>query len=181
MNLILKNGKEVLIRLLRQADSDKLSDYLEQLSDESRSRFQPHPFDRLSIKHICNNLPGDTFRYVGIDENADQIVAYMLLYRGMMIWDAKRYAARDHRFDATTCVTFAPSVADDWQSSGLGSSMTDYLEAFLKEQGIRLIVLWGGVQASNEKAINFYRKHGYQHMASFQHEGKDNYDMIKVL
>jgi diamine N-acetyltransferase len=181
MNLRLKNGQEVSVRLLQQTDCDNLCNYLESLSPESRSRFGPHAFDRTTVEAICNKLPGDTHRYVAIEHTNRNIVAYMLLHKGMIEWDALRYASREHRFDAHTCVTFAPSVADKWQSSGLGSAMTEYLEQCMKAAGIHLIVLWGGVQASNEKAVNFYRKHGYQYMASFYHDGKDNYDMIKVL
>jgi diamine N-acetyltransferase len=47
--------------------------------------------------------------------------------------------------------------------------------------GIRHSILWGGVQATNEKAVKYYKKIGYQYQASFWNEEKDNYDMVKVL
>jgi diamine N-acetyltransferase len=51
----------------------------------------------------------------------------------------------------------------------------------LRTQQQRHIVLWGGVQAANEKALNFYKKQGYQQMGDFWLNGLQNLDMIKTL
>jgi hypothetical protein len=48
-------------------------------------------------------------------------------------------------------------------------------------RGIKTVILWGGVQATNTKAVNFYKKLGYRFIASFWHDEKDNYDMVKEL
>jgi ribosomal protein S18 acetylase RimI-like enzyme len=181
MTIQLRNNKSVLIRHLEQTDAENLYHYLDKLSAESRSRFGPHPFDWNTIKDICDHLPGDTRRYIAVDASTKAIVAYMLVKNGMIEWDAQRYSRRGQSFDENCSVTFAPSVADAWQSSGLGWSMNEYIEKELRESGKKTIILWGGVQASNLKAVNFYRKLGYKYIASFWHDGKDNYDMVKEL
>jgi ribosomal protein S18 acetylase RimI-like enzyme len=99
----------------------------------------------------------------------------------MIEWDMNRYLTRHQTYDHDSSVTFAPSVADAWQSEGLGSLMNQIIEADLKKRGIKHIILWGGVQATNEKAVNFYKKHGYRLIAHFQHDAKDNFDMVKQL
>jgi ribosomal protein S18 acetylase RimI-like enzyme len=177
----LKNGKPVEIRLLESKDREKLFDYFQCLSAESRSRFGPHPFDKETVSVICANPNGEIRRYIAIDISSGRVVAYMLIKQGMIEWDESRYAVRQESYDYNTSVTFAPSVADAWQSSGLGIIMNEVIEEDLNKRGIRNIILWGGVQATNEKAVNFYRKLGYQYLASFWHDGKDNYDMVKEL
>jgi diamine N-acetyltransferase len=177
----LKDHKQLTIRLLEATDSEKLLHYFEGLSATTKSRFGPHPFDKETVENICKNLPGHTLRYVAVDESANKIVAYMLVKPGLIEWDAQRYAIRHQFFDDATTVTYAPSVADEWQSSGLGSAMYTYIEQELKKRGVKKIILWGGVQAGNQKALHFYSKYGYRCIAPFRHDGKDNYDMLKEL
>lgn len=180
MELLMRNGKKVLVRLLQQSDIEKLYNYLSSLSTETKSRFGPHPFDWQTIENICNNTD-DVKRYVAIDEPSDEITAYMLFKQGMIYWDQKRYAEHNQHYNYSTTVTYAPSVADAWQSSGLGSAMYMAIEPELKSKGVQHIILWGGVQAGNERAVNFYKKVGYDIMGSFWHDEKDNLDMVKQL
>lgn len=181
MNFKLRNGRPVEVRLLESSDNEKLFEYFDQhFSKESRSRFGPHAFDKETIDAICQNPDEEIMRYVAIDEEKN-IVAYMLIKQGMIEWDEKRYATRGQSYDHNTSVTFAPSVADAWQGSGVGSLMNNLIEEDLKRRGVKKIILWGGVQATNEKAVNFYKKLGYQYIASFWHDGKDNHDMVKSL
>lgn len=181
MIVTLKNNTKVVIRLLKNTDTQDLFNYLSDLSSETKSRFGPHPFDRASVETICNNLNDDVLRYIAVDESGNNIIAYMLLKQGMIIWDEKRYAGRNRQFNYQTTITFAPSVADAWQSTGLGTMMYQLIEEELKAKGIQHIILWGGVQATNERAVNFYKKLGYLIAGSYWHDEKDNYDMVKEL
>jgi GNAT superfamily N-acetyltransferase len=181
MKYNLKNGKIIEVRLLEPGDKEKLFEYFDQhFSKESKSRFGPHAFDKETINTICQYPNGEIMRYVAVDEEKN-IVAYMLIKQGMIDWDFNRYKTRNLSYDYNSSVTFAPSVADAWQSSGLGSLMNTVIENDLNKRGIENIILWGGVQETNKKAINFYKKLGYQIIASFWHEGKDNHDMVKQL
>lgn len=181
MNCVLRNGRSAKIRLLSGDDAEKLFEYFDKyFSSESKSRFGPHPFDRKTICTICKNPDTEITRYVAVDAEGC-IVGYMLIKQGMIEWDEKRYAARNEFYDYTTSVTFAPSVADSWQSSGLGTVMNAMIEEDLKNRGVKSIILWGGVQAANDKAVNFYKKLGYEFIDSFWHDEKDNYDMMKQL
>lgn len=177
----LKDKRSVEVRLLAHGDNENLFDYFQKLSTESRSRFGPHLFDRSTIDAICSGINPDILRYIAIDDSSKQIVAYMLVKQGMIGWDKDRYASRNQSYDHATSVTFAPSVADAWQSSGLGSLMNDLIEDDLDKRKIQNIILWGGVQATNQKAVNFYKKLGYQFIASFWQDEKDNFDMVKQL
>ena len=81
-------------------------------------------------------------------------------------------------FDTNTTITFAPSVADAFQNSGLGSKMFSAILEDLKELSFKNIVLWGGVQATNTRAIHFYEKNGFTRIANFWYDNKDNIDMV---
>lgn len=175
----IKNNINVAIRLLRSDDAEKLYHYLDSLSSESRSRFGPHPFDQNTIAEICRHPQNDTIRYIA--ENNECIIAYMLIQKGMIDADRKRYSEKNIFFDDDITATYAPSVADEFQSSGLGSSMFQLIENDLIAAGYSVIVLWGGVQASNSRAVHFYEKHLFRNMGSFWHDNKDNHDMIKNL
>jgi diamine N-acetyltransferase len=59
--------------------------------------------------------------------------------------------------------------------------MNKYVETIAFDLGIRHLVLWGGVQAGNERAIRFYEKIGYRPMGRFFYEGRENFDMAKAL
>ncbi|MBI1782707.1 MAG: GNAT family N-acetyltransferase [Sphingobacteriales bacterium] len=180
MELTLRNGIPINTRLLQNTDVQNLFNYVFSLSVETKSRFGPHLFNRETIEQICNNKD-DVMRYVAIDESTANIVGYMLFKQGMIYWDDKRYAERNQYFNYSTTVTYAPSVADAFQSSGLGSVMYNEIEKELRTKGIKHIVLWGGVQATNERAVNFYKKFGYELYGSFWHDEKDNLDMVKEL
>lgn len=181
MIITLANRPPANIRLLEKNDAAALFGYLQQLSGESKSRFGPHAFDAVTINDICDHLPEDTERYIAIDETSGKIIAYMLVKNGMIEWDRQRYAGWGCQLDENTTVTFAPSVADEWQCCGLGSAIYAVIESHLKRRNVQNVVLWAGVQATNTKALAFYSKWSYQLMGSFCHEGKDNYDMLKKL
>ena len=181
MTVSLQNKKTATIRQLNHHDREALYNYFQQLSAESRSRFGPHPFDHPTIDSIIDQPDSTIQRYVVIDNLTGDIVAYMLIKQGMIEFDLPRYAARNQFFDTAITATFAPSVADLWQSTGLGSAMASFIESDLFDRGIKIIILWGGVQATNTKAVNFYKKLGYRYIATFWHDEKDNHDMLKVL
>src|SRR5690348_8135319 len=116
MILTLENNASFSIQLLQPGDADALSYYFTTLlSEESKNRYAPHSFDRATVDNICVNLPGDTLRYVAID-NVNSIAAYMLVKKGMVEGDRTRLLMKGIYFDQDKVCTFAPSVADSWQN-----------------------------------------------------------------
>jgi ribosomal protein S18 acetylase RimI-like enzyme len=79
--------------------------------------------------------------------------------------------------DSNTDCTFAPSVADEWQGIGIGNALFQFILTEIKELGIKRIILWGGVQADNDRAKNYYNKNGFKTLGQFEYNGL-NYDMI---
>jgi len=181
VTITLKDNSKIHVRFLQKIDEEKLFRYFTQLSVETKSRFGPHFFDKDTVKHICNEQGGDTTRYIALDDK-DDLIAYMLVKKGMN--DGERYRLLQHNiaFDETLFCSFAPSVTDAWQSSGLGTAMYEAIENDIRSNTpFRFIILWGGVQVTNDRAVRYYEKHAFKHAGAFWYDGKDNYDMIKSL
>lgn len=167
------------ICLFNQNQFDQLSKYLFALSDETKNRFGPHGYDIESIRHLYNSDEKYT-GYIAQCAEKDDIIAYSIIKHGYLEHDAERLRSLGIMPDMTKDVTFAPSVADAWQGQGIGRKMFYHICNDLKAQGVRRIILWGGVQASNAKALKFYENAGFITLGSFWHNG-DNFDMVKDL
>jgi GNAT superfamily N-acetyltransferase len=157
-------------------DHDALVHYLNQLSEATRQRFEPHPFDRDGVLNFHKSYEG-LLAYVAEDLSQQEIIAYAVIKHGCLEHDKERLMSYDGiNLDEGSC-TFAPSVADKWQSRGIGKLLFHYILNDLKVAGISKIILWGGVQAGNNKAVNFYRKMGFTTLGSFEYNGS-NLDML---
>ncbi len=157
-------------------DLPALSHYLHALSPLSRSRFGPHGYDIHSLEQFFVR-PDAPSAYVARESTHHQIIAYALLKTGFLEHDAPRLQSYGLQLDAATVATFAPSVADAWQSKGVGSSLLDFILDDARSKGINRIILWGGVQSGNQQAIGLYYKFGFRTLGFFEYYGR-NQDMM---
>ncbi|MFT3682763.1 MAG: GNAT family N-acetyltransferase [Ferruginibacter sp.] len=155
---------------------DALHVYLSGLSAETKSRFGPHGYDKESITAFYNSNTGLT-GYIAVDSISQKIIAYALSKTGYLWHDLDRLKSYGLQKELDNCCTFAPSVADAWQSRGIGKILFNFILEDIKTHGVKYIILWGGVQATNEKAINFYKKYGFKTLGSFEYNG-NNLDMV---
>lgn len=159
--------------------SGKLLIYLQGLSQETRNRFGPHSFTEEGIAEVFNRSV-EISGYIATELGSGQIVAYSLIMTGFLQSDGIRYKLYDVQFPGSGVCTFAPSVGDQWQSSGLGSRMFEFILSEIKKSGFNTMILWGGVQATNFRAVSFYLKHGFVEVGRFFHNG-ENIDMMRHL
>ena len=171
-----KNNQRVLLRRLLTGDIDKLCVYLSHLGSETVKRFGPHKFDKESVIEIYK-YSDEYVGYIVQDIETSEIIAYSVIKTGYLEHDGIRLQSYGLTPDNKTDCTFAPSVADHWQSQGVGNSLFNFMLADLKARGIKRIILWGGVQSDNQKAVNFYLKNGFKIIGHFEHNGP-NEDMI---
>ena len=159
MNVFVKN-KELTIRRFVNADIDNLFSYLQKLSAETRSKFAPHLFDRESIEKFYKD--SSNMAYLVFDCECDEIVAYSIVKTGIVDCDFERFRSYGLNLNNASDYTFAPSVADGWQSCGIGSIMLQFILHELKQADVNRLFLWGGVQSKNKKAVNYYKKFGFR-------------------
>jgi len=170
------DNRQVYLRKLNTNDLDKLIYYLENLSFETKKRFGPHYFDKQSVFDFYG-YSDIHWGYVAHTIDTNEIVAYSIIKLGYLESDYNRFLSYGIKLDSKNDCEFAPSVADSWQSCGIGNQLFSFILADLKNTEIKRIVLWGGVQADNEKAVNYYKKNNFKLLGQFSHNG-ENFDML---
>lgn len=174
--MTLKTQQLTHFRPLDSRDLDPLLAYLDGLSPETRSRFGPHGYDRQSVIEFYQS--SDKFGYVAEDPDSDKIIGYSILKQGYLDHDAPRLSSYGLTLNHATDATFAPSLADGWQGKGVGQAFLTYILQHLPSTTINRLILWGGVQANNERAVAYYRKNNFIILGEFEYFGR-NFDMIR--
>ena len=169
----------LVIRQLTTADLNPLLDYLHGLSGETKQRFGPHPFDHESVSGLLNR-PDEYAGFIATDPETNRIIAYSIVKLGFLEHDRPRLESCGLHPDALTDATLAPSVADEWQGKGVGTRMFHEISDWLKTKGVQRIILWGGVQCNNDRAVRYYQKLGFTLLGEFEYYGR-NFDMVKML
>lgn len=176
---VLPNGSSICLNFYTDQDEDALLAYLLALSDSTRKRFGPHVFNRETLQQIFT-IPSAYLGLLAREIGKSPVIGYCLVKNGLPDHDLPRLKAYGFNPMPGYDFIFAPSVADDWQGAGLGTVMLHHLvRHFSKVQPARFI-LWGGVQADNAPAVQFYRKNGFRELGTFEHNGL-NYDMCLTL
>ena len=181
----LPTGEKAMLRPLTRNDARILGPYFLSLSDDTKRRYGPHPFDQATADKLCaENDYAHTIRMLATTGSGDQeqVIAYFILVMGIEEGDRERYAKLQMPLDVITDCTLAPSVADAYQSKGVGNIIMRHGIATARRLGKRRMVLMGGVQTTNTRAKNFYTKYGFQHVGDFESPpGRNNHDMILSL
>ena len=175
----LPSGKALLLRPLKADDAWILGAYFLSLSDETKDFYSPHPFDQGTADRLCAEVNNDqTLRILSIVKEV--VIAYFILTLTIREGDKKRFSNYGIPLNANTDCLVAPSVADNHQSTGIGSLVMAHALDVLRLLGKKRAVLQGGVQQRNERAVHFYRKFGFKTVGTFTTR-VENYDMIAEL
>lgn len=174
-----KTGKTILLTHLIESDWWDLHRYLDRLSEDSRRRFGPHAYDLNGIASFFTN-DSRNLGYIARSKDSNEIIGYALIRWGYLVHDAPRLSSYGLSLSEDTDCVFAPSVADAWQSCGVGHLIFQFIREELRSKGINRMILWGGVQADNTKAVSFYLKNGFQTIGKFSYNG-ENLDMIAII
>ncbi|MEY4540480.1 MAG: hypothetical protein RLZZ306_2237 [Bacteroidota bacterium] len=148
----------------------------------TKSRFAPHGFDEETIENICKNIGKDnTFRFVAITLCTRRIIGYFIAENEVSENDRSRFLKNEIDLKSEECCSIAPSISDDYQGSGVGMALFKFMMDYLKEQQKHHLILLGGVQKENEKAIRFYQKMGFQEAGEFDRNGVLNLNMWMMI
>jgi ribosomal protein S18 acetylase RimI-like enzyme len=74
------------------------------------------------------------------------------------------------------------SISEQFQNKKIGSDLLNYFFRKISEKGVKFVEL--EVRIENEKAINFYKKHGFKirnEIKDFYQNGESAYTMKKEL
>ena len=176
--VLTKQNKPVTLRQLSGNDLDRLLAYLHQLSPATVRRFQPHSFHKDEVINFYHHPEHEA--WVAVDPSSETIIAYTVLKKGYLHHDYPRLQQYGVDISYDHCYTIAPSVTDEWQSTGVGQLLFNNVIAEMKNRDVKQLILWGGVQTDNHKAVRFYQKNGFRSLGHFQYNGL-NEDMLLQL
>lgn len=174
---------QALLRPLLVEDVDKLAFFLAGLSPSTR-RFSFFPsYDRACAQGLCEAINRyDKLRLVVEVPPVGEIVGLFEFSFAIPEDDRQRFAEYGLPLEESCDCRFGPTLADDYQNSGLGSRVFPNMVDVAKRFGKRRIMLWGGVLRDNSRAIRFYEKQGFRAMGSFvSFDGIDSLDMLLEL
>lgn len=167
--------RNFLFKEISTVEFTPLFAYLNSFSAMTKKRFGPHDFSLKGIHEFYSDRRNTGYILRNIEDQ--HIIAYGVVRQGYVAGDFERYLSYGTGPDAYYDCTLAPSVADAWQSKGIGDLLMKNILHEVQRKQFRRIVLWGGVQSTNTRAVNFYEKHHFRKIADFTHDG-NNHDMI---
>lgn len=167
-------------RVINRGDADALRLYYDNLPIEDRSWFKPHSFEIEKIRLMINEVGDSLNPYIAIDEGA-RIIAYFFVFKGITENDQRRIERAGICLADMKIYSFAPSVARDFKGTGLADRLFFEIELQLIKTGIDCLVLQGGVNATNVRAISYYKKIGFVSAGEFERGEESNFAMYKML
>jgi len=149
--LTLKDGREVLLRVVERSDGPLVYEHMMTMSEESRSLFCPHPFDRLQAEAIA------------VDAHSRQSLRILAL-----VGDRPAgYAYFTTRNAKSGFPMLGIAVTDEFQGIGLGRALMVCLINSAKAQGFNGLTL--NVFKNNYRAQRLYTSLGFEFTGDADH------------
>lgn len=178
----LDSGENITLRPLQANDVDQLARFLSGLSEETRRLSTFGGYDINEARVLCDAINKyDKLRLVVEDISSQQIVGCMEFSFDLPEGDLERFRTAGYSLNPETDCRFGPTLADDYQSQGLGSKLIPFVIDIAKRFGKRRMILWGGVLKDNVRAIKFYEKFGFRSAGEFLDGDLTKLDMILDL
>lgn len=177
-------GGTVLYRPLLPADVARLAEFLGSLSPATRRFWDVESYDATTAREMCGAIARyDKFRMIALpDDGADAPVLALFEFAFHLGSDHERFRSYGIGLEEDLTCRFGPCERDSHQNSGLGSALMPATLELARRFGMRRLILWGGVLQENERAVHFYRKHGFDVAGQFKEpRGAACYDMFRDL
>lgn len=174
-----QSGGEITLRPLNRSDIERLTTFLENLSTETRRLSTFDSYDKVTAIELCNAISKyDKLRFV-LENQREEIVGLLEFTLDIPQKVKDKYATYGLTLDTDYACRFGPTLADEYQSKGLGTLIFPYIVKVAKLLGKIHIILYGGVLADNTRAIRYYKKHGFEITGKYiSDNGDENLDMI---
>ena len=165
-----KSGSILTFRPLIQEDAPQLGRYFLGLSEQTKRKYAPHPFDQAIADDLCARIDyADTVRMIAVlqGETQEEVIAYFILQLNVPPYEIERYAQAGVTLDPKKDCLIAPSVADSYQNQGIGGPLMGHVARIASRLGFRHLLLMGGVYCDNAQAVRFYQKNGFKTVSTF--------------
>jgi diamine N-acetyltransferase len=178
------HGGTAVFRPLETGDVAPLEEFLSSLSNETRRFWNLESYDRSAAAELCAAIGRyDKLRFVAQEAAAPfRLLASFEFSFGIPRGDAERFRSYSITLSETSDCRFAPCVRDALQGSGLANALMPLAIDIARRFGKSRIILWGGVDSENRRAIRFYEKHGFTALGrTWSSDGRETIDMILHL
>lgn len=164
----------IRIKQLNKKDYLRLAEFFMGLKAQvfdswNRFGFSIHDFNPLSVAREMCNLPANKEKGFVCVNRDKKIIAYSYL-RFFPDKPAKKHT-----------VSLGIVVNQDYQNKGIGKQLMVFMHKWARKKGIKKI--WLATYFRNKKALNLYRKMGYQAEGIFMYDefGKFGWDHVVSL
>lgn len=113
-------NESLLIRKVQKNDVDDLHTLFKELSEEDKQFFHPHPFDKQSLKEICNSVKDHYF---------------------VMIFSNKTIGYSMLRFFDYKIPSFGIYIHNSFRNMGYGTFLTQWTLNKAKQLGCKKVIL----------------------------------------
>jgi GNAT superfamily N-acetyltransferase len=173
-----KSNNLLVFGELHNTDELQLGNFFCSLSENTRSKFEPHPLTREQAAIICASIEKDNTKRFVVTKFTE-IIGYFILNFNSFENESARYKKYGINIDSRVDPVFAPCIADNYQNQGIASKVMRFILEYAHEKKLKSIVLMGGTQKSNALARGFYKKFGFEEYGEFYtaYNSLNNIDM----
>jgi RimJ/RimL family protein N-acetyltransferase len=181
--IALKNNENITLRPLEHGDVELLTEFLENLSEETRKNYTLDSYDKFTAQEFCDAINRyDKLRFVVIKDSTNKCIGIFEYSLDIPENDVVRFENYNIQLNSKTDCRIGPCISDSYQNQGIGSVIFPYLVKIAKEIGQQRMILWGGVFSNNKIAIALYEKNGFKKLGSFlSQKNKMSIDMIMTI
>ncbi len=174
-----QSGEKITLRPLLHSDIEGLTSFLEILSTETRRLSTFDSYDKVTAIELCNAISKyDKLRFV-LESQSKEIVGLIEFTLDIPQNVIDKYITYGLTLNTEYTCRFGPTLADKYQSQGLGTLLFSYVVKIAKLLVKKHIILYGGVFANNIRAIKYYEKHGFKIAGKYiNDDGVESLDMI---
>ena len=169
----------ICFRPLLPDDDERLAEFLENLSEQTREFSTRDSYDLDEARRLCFAINRyDKLRLIALINN-ERIIALFEFSLAIVEDDYQRFRENYQiELDEQTDARFGPCISDQYQNRQLGCWLFEKTKIIAQKMGKKRLILWGGVKRNNKRAIRFYEKIGFQ---IFTNDHSENFDGIYRL
>lgn len=178
----LKNKQKVLIRPLEPSDKSKLVKFLAKLSANTRHFYILDDYGEKTAEHLCRSLSNHEKKHFIIENNKKEIIALVKFSLDLPGKDKIRFAEYGIDLKPGETSRCGTCVADEYQSSGIGSITLEQVINSSKDLNQKIVMLSGGTVKENKKAINTVKKFNFEIVGKYiDSNAQERLDMLHII
>lgn len=155
----LNAGESVVMRPLESDDINLLTEFLQNLSIQTRENYTLESYDFRKAQEMCDAISKyDKLRFVVINQSTEKLIALFEFSFDIPGGDRLRFKNYNLNLNAKTDCRIGPCILDAYQNKGVGTALFPYLKDITKQFDKKRMILWGGVFKKTKKQLIFISK-----------------------